>query len=256
VSSIPAGAPTSKAALTSGWTALFLAVFTLLVLAIAGPGYRAGILSLNPAFMLLLLAMVGAVLSLVVGLVAVPWNLRRGSRGLALASLAALLLGLGLSLHFANWIAAGRAVPPIHDITTDTRNPPEFVDILPLREGAPNAPGYAGGEVAALQLGAYPDLAPLRIEAPAGAVFAAAVNVVQRLGWELVTQAPGEGRIEATASTWYFGFKDDVVIRLRREDEQLVIVDVRSKSRVGVSDVGANAARIRAFRDGLLSELQ
>jgi uncharacterized protein (DUF1499 family) len=145
-------------------------------------------------------------------------------------------------------------VPPIHDISTDTQNPPEFVDIAPLRANAPNPPEYAGAETAALQGEAYPDLQPIRLRADRDAVYVAALDVVRKTGWELVSQVPDEGRIEATDTTRYFGFKDDVVIRIVADNGETV-VDVRSKSRLGRSDVGTNAARIRSFREKLLARL-
>lgn len=246
--------PTSRGALICGWTTLFLLAFTALLLAVAGPGHRTGLLSLNLSFMMLLVAILGAVLCVVLGTIATIWNLRRGSRGLAIGSALALLVGLGLMINFAAWMITGRDVPRIHDISTDTVDAPEFVAILPLRADAPNSPGYAGGQVAEQQRAAYPGIEPIQIRAAHDEVFAAALRVVGAMGWALAAQAPGEGRIEATATTGYFGFRDDVVIRVRRGNGE-TIVDVRSKSRVGLSDLGTNAARIREFRDRLLAEL-
>jgi uncharacterized protein (DUF1499 family) len=93
----------------------------------------------------------------------------------------------------------------------------------------------------------YPDIQPAVLEgvAPAEA-FTRAAAAVEQLGWEVVAAVPAEGRIEATDTTRFFGFKDDVVIRLRAEGGGTRI-DVRSKSRVGMGDVGANAARVRKF---------
>ena len=246
--------PMSRRALICGWTTLFLLALTAVLLAVAGPGHRTGLLSLNISFLMLLVGIVGAVLCVALGLIAMIWNLRRGSRGLAFGAALALLVGAGLVLNFAAWTLAGREVPRIHDISTDIVNAPEFVAIVPLREGAPNPPGYAGGRVAEQQRAAYPDIEPIRVRVAADEVFAAALGVASDMGWALVAQAPGEGRIEATATTGYFGFKDDVVIRVRRGDDETV-VDVRSKSRVGLSDLGTNAARIRDFRDRLLARL-
>lgn len=243
----------SRGALTCGWVAVFLIVITALLLAVAGPGHKAGVLSLNTAFLLLTVAVFGGLLSLLLGGVAALWNRRRGSRGLALAGLVSALAGLALTVNFVGWFLAARDVPMIHDITTDTADPPAFVELLALRSGAQNPPEYPGEETAALQREAYPDLAPIRIRAQKDAVFAAAVRVAMELGWEIVAQAPGEGRIEAVDTTRYFGFRDDVVVRLRQRDGEIV-VDVRSKSRVGLSDVGTNAARIRSFRERLLAQ--
>ena len=136
-------------------------------------------------------------------------------------------------------------VPPIHDITTDTDDPPAFVAILPLRADAPNPPEYDRAQTEA-QLGYY-DLAPALIERPAPEVFEIARAALEAEGLRLVAAAPREGRLEAVATTRWFGFKDDVVVRVRDAHGIAAIVDVRSKSRMGRSDVGANAARIEAI---------
>jgi len=135
---------------------------------------------------------------------------------------------------------------PIHDITTDTVNPPQFEAILPLRANAQNPPEYAGADTASQQLSAYPDIKTLTIKKPADVVYTAAEQAASKLGWDIVAADPATGRIEATDTTAWFHFKDDIVIRLTPHDLD-TIVDVRSKSRVGRSDMGANAARIRAF---------
>lgn len=139
-----------------------------------------------------------------------------------------------------------RSLPHIHDITTDTADPPEFVAVLPLRADAPNPPEYAGEEIAVQQRAAYPDIQPLRLPLAPVQAFERALATADSQGWHIVAAALPEGRIEATATTFWFGFKDDVVIRVT-PDNGGSRIDMRSKSRVGGSDVGANAARIRAF---------
>lgn len=142
--------------------------------------------------------------------------------------------------------------PPIHDISTDTISPPEFVAVLPLRAEAPNTVVYGGSDnmtpqrLAQLTREAYPDLVAQRYQQDANAVFARALAAVDELGWELVAQVPEEGRIEATATTFWLRFKDDVVIDIQQQGSETV-VNARSLSRVGVGDVGANALRLRAF---------
>jgi uncharacterized protein (DUF1499 family) len=162
------------------------------------------------------------------------------------------VLALGVFAVPWNLMRQARAVPPIHDISTDTDDPPAFVAVIARREAtrASNPPEYAGAEIAAQQKAAYPDLVTLRVEAPPDQAFASARTAAQSLGWEIVAADAAEGRLEATDTTRWFGFKDDVVVRVR-PDGAGSRVDVRSKSRVGRSDVGANAARIRAFRDAL-----
>jgi uncharacterized protein (DUF1499 family) len=143
-----------------------------------------------------------------------------------------------------------KQVPPIHDITTDTANPPQFVAVLPLRAKAANPATYGGPEIAAQQLKAYPQIVPLNLPVSPGAAFERALATVRDSGWEVVDAVPAEGRIEATATTLVYGFKDDVVIRIAPA-AQGSRVDVRSVSRVGRSDLGANATRIDTFLNKL-----
>jgi uncharacterized protein (DUF1499 family) len=123
-----------------------------------------------------------------------------------------------------------------------------FVDVIPLRqaEGAVNPPEYLGPAVAVQQKKAYPDLAPLDLASAPTETFTKAAATARAMGWEIVAEKPAEGRIEATAVTAWFGFKDDIVIRVAAIASGSRI-DMRSKSRVGRSDVGANAARIREY---------
>ncbi|HSQ03681.1 MAG TPA: DUF1499 domain-containing protein [Burkholderiales bacterium] len=137
-------------------------------------------------------------------------------------------------------------VPRIHDITTDTENPPAFVAIVPLRKGAPNAAEYDGPKTAAAQKAAYSDIKPLQMSMPPAQAFDRALSAARDMGWEIVAAEPAQGRIEATDRTFWFGFKDDVVIRVAAADGGSRI-DVRSKSRVGASDRGMNAKRVRVY---------
>jgi uncharacterized protein (DUF1499 family) len=137
-------------------------------------------------------------------------------------------------------------VPPIHDITTDTDDPPRFADILPLRKDAPNSADYGGPDLAAQQQAAYPDIQPVMLRMPGQEAFTQALKAADAMGWDIVAANPEEGRIEATDTTRWFGFKDDIVIRIQAQGDESRI-DVRSVSRVGKSDVGTNARRIRAY---------
>jgi uncharacterized protein (DUF1499 family) len=140
--------------------------------------------------------------------------------------------------------------PPIHDITTDTAEPPEYVAVLPLRAAAPNTTVYGGEKIAAQQRAGYPDLQPLILSVPPPQAFERALAAVGEMGWDLVAAEAAAGRIEATDTTFWYGFKDDVVIRVRPA-EGGSRVDVRSLSRVGGGDAGTNAKRIRGYLDVL-----
>jgi len=151
------------------------------------------------------------------------------------------------------WWRTVQSVPPIHDITTDAQNPPRFVSILPLRKTAPNPVEYGGPEIAEKQRLAYPDIAAAMLPVPPDQAFERAYRTARKLGWEIVDQNPTEGRIEATDTTVIFGFKDDIVIRVAPADSGSRI-DIRSVSRVGKSDVGTNAKRIRKYLKALPEE--
>ena len=140
----------------------------------------------------------------------------------------------------------GSSVPPIHDISTDMVNPPEFVAIIPLRADAPNPPEYEGDLSAVQQRQAYPDIKTLGYMQPKVELIKAAAQAAENLGWEMVNTNTNQGLIEATDTTTWFGFKDDVVIRIQDKGDKR-IVDIRSKSRMGASDLGKNAERIRDF---------
>lgn len=227
--------------------ALALGLLAALLLLVAGPGTRVGLWHFSTGFQLLRWGAYVGVVAIVVSLAA-AWLTRpgHGRGGFALA-----LLGLGLGLVAVgvpwSWRQKARSVPPIHDISTDTENPPQFVAIAPLRQDAPNPIEYGGPQIAAQQRTAYPDVRPLVLEMPPRDAFRRALDVTQQMGWELVAADTAALRIEATDRTAWFGFYDDVVIRITPVTQERAVVDVRSLSRVGGSDVGANAERIRKF---------
>lgn len=223
---------------------LALAVLAVVVLAASALGTRAHLWSYRGGFQGLRLATICGLIAAACALVslAVP-NLRSGAAGSLVAGIV-----LGLAVAYVPWqfMRQARAVPPIHDISTDLIDPPEFVAVLPLRAGASNPASHGGAEVAAAQRQGYPDIEPLHLSAPPAAAFAQALAAAHAMGWDLVAADPQSGRIEATATSAWFGFKDDVVVRVKMSASGSR-VDVRSASRVGKSDVGANARRIRAY---------
>ena len=224
--------------------ALLLGVIAILLLLAAGPGTRFDLWDYRTGFQLMRWAAFAglAAAGLASVMLLLPGTRRAGLAGL----LVALALGLGAAFVPWNALRQARALPPIHDITTDTGRPPEFVAILPLRAAAPNPAAYGGPEVARAQAGAYPDLRTQRMDAAPADAFKRALQAARSMGWEIVAADAAAGRIEATDTTFWFGFKDDVVIRVEA-DGAGSRVDVRSVSRVGVGDVGANARRVRAY---------
>ncbi len=221
-----------------------LAAGALLLLVASGLGYQRDAWSLPMAFGMIRWAayagMAITVLSLIGAVVARPIG-----KPTALF-VAALAVAAGTAFVPWRWMQVAKSVPPIHDITTDTQDPPKFVAVLSLRANAKNSAEYAGDSIAALQRAGYPDLGPKTAPEPPAVVFTRARDAAIAMGWDMVAADSSQGRIEATATTKWFGFKDDVVVRVRAEGSGSR-VDVRSVSRLGGSDVGTNAARIREY---------
>lgn len=227
-----------------------IAVLAGIAEAFSGFGTRWGWWPFTSGFVILKWAayagLVAAVVSLAGGIVTRPGRLRRSFA----PSVAGIIIGLVVAGIPWSWMHKAQELPRTHDITTDTENPPRFAAILPLRKNAPNSAEYGGPKIAAQQLAAYPDIKPLLLTIPPAQAFDRALAVARSLGWKIVDANAAEGRIEATATTFWFGFKDDVAIRITTMPGGSR-VDVRSESRVGLSDIGTNAARIRSFLDKL-----
>lgn len=245
--------------------ALLAGVAAIFFVGAPGPGYKYGFIELGTIFQGL---KYGAYVGLAAGALGILAILLRlvTKQGAMMPALVGIVLGVAAVGFVENFRTQAAAVPPIHDITTDTDNPPAFVATVALREAANavNPPHYVGDEpdpgnpdrtIREAQLAHYTDLGPLVLDAAPDAVFSAAQAVVEELSWELVAANSDEGRIEAVVITAWYGFKDDVVIRIAAQSDGTTRVDVRSKSRIGVSDIGANAARIQVFLDGLSAQM-
>ncbi|MBU2960281.1 DUF1499 domain-containing protein [Citreicella sp. C3M06] len=184
----------------------------------------------------------------VVGVIALLIHVLRKERGGMLAGAIATIVGLALLAPMAaSTLNPAPRAAPIHDISTDTTNPPLFEVLDDTREGASNTLDYGGPELAEAQAQAYPDIAPLETDLPADAAFERALEVAQDMGWEIVASDTERLRFEAVARTSVFYFADDVVLVVTAQDGGSR-VDMRSVSRVGRSDQGVNAARIRDFQ--------
>ena len=224
---------------------LYIAVATAAVFLMSGYGYQWGLWELGTGFMLRRYSAYTAIAIAAVSLISF-WFIRESVfRAKAYVVLVFLLMGTA-TVTALYWQHQARSVPPIHDITTDLESPPEFVAMVRLREDAPNPPEYAGEETARQQREAYPHIQPLIVQAGLQDVMDEAVVIVAGRGWDLVAINRNDGRIEATEKLAWFGFKDDVVIRFT-ETEEGTRVDMRSKSRIGRSDIGVNAKRIERF---------
>ena len=233
---------------------MLLVLASALAAILSGFGTRAGWWHFKAGFEILTWAAYGGLGSAVVGAIGIPVALWQKQRRNAMISVGVLVLGLivvGIPWQMKR---TAQSVPAIHDISTDTDHPPEFVALLPLRKSAPNGTAYGGPDIAAQQHRAYPEIQPLTLHVPREKAFGQALKAMDAMGWDVIDASPAEGRLEATDTTFWFGFKDDIVVRIRAQGDDSR-VDVRSVSRVGKSDVGTNARRIRKYEQKL-SEAQ
>lgn len=248
--------PAGNAAWLTAQLCLAIAVADAIAGLIAGIGYRLdlwdyrdGIGALPYVFWL------AAVTAVVAAAAAVAGFATHRLGAIAVGGFALLIAGATAYVPW-NLREIIRSVPPIHDITTDTDNPPQFIRITGTRRKTDHSLRYDGPEVAALQKKGYPDIATIVVKAPPDKVFEASRQVLAGMGLEIIDAEPIQGRIEATDRSLLFGFEDDVVLRIVPGADGTTKVDMRSKSRVGRSDLGINAGRIREFGAALRRKLQ
>jgi hypothetical protein len=218
-----------------------LAALAAASLLLSGPGTRMGWWDFKTGLLLFAGALVIGLLALVIS--GIAWLRTRPNRTAAVAAIAGAVIVLVPLVQ----IAAARGKPAIHDVSTDLADPPRFSAVLPLRAGFPNkVADRADDATARAQRTAYPDLVTLELPLAPDAAFAKAVEAAKKMEWEIVSLRPADGIIEATATTAWFGFHDDVVVRIRPAGSHSRI-DIRSVSRVGRGDAGKNADRIRRY---------
>ncbi len=222
------------------------AVFALLLLLVSGPGAKHGWFDWRIALLAYQAAAYIGLASAAVALLLVFTMAHPKHRARPWVPIAALCIGLAAAAPPLILRGQAKQVPPIHDITTDTNDPPLFVALAPVREQSPNKAAYGGAEIAAQQQKAYPDLHPKLLSVPPAEAMQKAIDAARACGWEVVSPDAPSGRFEATDTTRWFGFKDDIVVRVR-PDPNGSRIDVRSASRVGRSDIGKNAERVREF---------
>lgn len=232
-----------------------LAAITAVIIAIlSGLGTRLGWWHFGLGFTLLrwsvYVAIAAAAISALGIIAARPATDKRG----LFRAIVGLVIAVPVIVIPSLWKQLAQTVPPIHDITTDTETPPAYVAVVPLRKDAPNSLEYGGTIIAGQQKEAYPDIKTLVLNITPAEVFDAALATIRDLNWEIIAEDKDNGHIEATDTTFWFGFKDDVVIRISPFDGGCKL-DIRSVSRVGKSDVGTNAERIRSFLTQLKTRL-
>ena len=241
---------------TTAHVAAILMVATALVMLAAPLGYRLGLWSAITALtkVTALGVVTGGLAALLAlaSLLAGGWRVGPGTT----AMLAVILLAGGAAVALPLRVKRLAAFLPFNDVTTDTAAAPSFEALLPLRRAElPGAAAdYDAARLAPLQQACYPELGPLHLPAKPAEAFATALAAARALGWTIVAEDAARGRIEAYDRTRCYGFVDDIAVRLSPEAAGTRL-DLRSASRVGISDLGKNAARIRAFAAALAARL-
>ncbi len=229
------------------------AILSLLLVVSGALSYRLGILPFGLAFYGFGLGLLAsALLSMAAAAMTFRGLARRQPVG---GLLAVMLAGVTPVLVVIYTVGvAGFQAPPIHDISTDVVDPPVFIFAQSQRQPDDNSLDYGGEKLAAQQRQAYPDIRPLQLAVSQERAWSAALAVIDQLGWQLLGEDAAQGQIEAVDRTPIMGFADDFVVRIKPQGEG-VQIDLRSVSRVGVSDLGANAKRIRVFIEQLRYQL-
>ena len=228
-------------------TGAILAALAAVALLLSGPGTRWEWWDFKVGLLLFAFAFVAGLLAMLIS--GIAWIRTRPNPTAAVATIAgALIVLLPLSQ-----VVGARGKPRIHDISTDLADPPRFSAVLAVRTNAMNGvPDHIDDVTAGLQRQGYPDLVTLDLPLPADAAFAKALEAAKTMNWEIVSTRPADGILEATDTTAWFGFHDDIVVRIRPAGEHSRL-DVRSTSRVGRGDAGKNADRIRKYLERLRS---
>lgn len=233
---------------------------------VAALGYRFGLWDLKMGLIKMVSAWgiyvlgAGFVIGFLALILSVAVKPRRG--GSMLLALIAMAIPVAGVMKADSVRKTAAALPFIHDISTDTADAPLFSSvIMALRDATPgvNSADWVGKKdpsgkalVADLQATGYPDIKPIKSPQDPALVFERSLDILKSQGWEIVSQDREAGVIEATDTTFWYGFKDDIIIRVKPAAGNTSRVDMRSLSRIGGSDLGKNAERIRAYRAALL----
>jgi len=230
------------------WLAVIALIAAGVLMATSGTMFRMEWIALGDAFSWLRMGAQLAAVAAILGIVTIVVAGLCRRWGAVLTGAVAAVVAVTVIAMPVQMQQRAQTVPPIHDITTDMDNPPAFVALANAREAAPNAVDYPGIETARQQRASYPMLQPVTLTVPMAQVQTAARDLIAARDWQLAEASPTT--LEATATTRWFGFKDDVVIRLTDTSDG-VRVDMRSASRLGKSDLGTNAERIQDFLEDL-----
>lgn len=238
------------------WGATLLGIGSVAVALVASIGAGQGLWHFGSAFGVLRYAFLAAIAGSVLGLAGLLLARRARKARLLLANLVALVVALGFVLYLGSLVRQARSVPAIHDVATNLDDLPQFTTLKVRADNLEKVPDMDRPELKALapeerwkaiHRESYGDLRPLRMKMSPEDAIRRAEALARDRGWEIAKTDPEAGLLEATATSLFFRFKDDVVVRARPGTDGGSIVDMRSISRVGGSDVGMNAKRVREF---------
>lgn len=222
-------------------------VGSLVLLFSSALGHRFELWGFRTAFGLLGIAAISSGLIMSVGLVGLIVTAVQKSAAPIPGLLVGTVTGAIAFLMLAGYAYQGRGTPPIHNISTDRVDPPMFEHAVELRGPDSNSLDYSE-ETAEHQARSYPDIQTLRTSLAPDESFKRVLWTAEQLNWTVVSSQAEKRVIEAIDKTFWFGFKDDIVVRIREAgNSDGSLVDVRSVSRVGLYDLGTNANRIRKF---------
>ncbi|MEZ5710741.1 MAG: DUF1499 domain-containing protein [Blastomonas sp.] len=243
----------------SGWWSRIILVLGIASVAVplaaaigAGQGYWSAFAGLGILRLVFLISLGVILLTLILLIL-----YRKQGRGFMLPTLAGLVLMLGYTGYIGFHVVKAGSLPRIHDVSTDLADPPAFAELELRKDNLAEIPGRGDPEFAGmdarerwvhLHKGAYGDIRPVTVALPVADTVKLAEKLASERGWEIALADPEGGRLEATDTVALFRFKDDVVLRVRPgEAENTAVVDMRSVSRIGISDLGVNAKRVRGF---------
>ena len=232
--------------MTTWWSKSILAVgaTAILLLPAGALGTRAGLWGYEVGFVLVQLGGLLALAGLGCGIPGVIVARRRSLNRDLWATVSGMAAGFAVVVFMGMQLLKLLSAPLIHHVSTNTEDPPQFIEIVALRGEDANPLAFDAAKIAPLQEEFYPWVEPLLLRATPEEAFDEALYVLMDMGLEVVATHPGQGLIEAVDTTFWFGFKDDVAVRVRAYPQGSVI-DARSVSRVGLSDLGVNAERVR-----------
>ncbi|MGH1370845.1 MAG: DUF1499 domain-containing protein [Cellvibrionaceae bacterium] len=225
---------------------LRLQIFLLVMLAGVAASHKYEVISFAALAQGFMVGLGGSLLLGALALVAMIWAGVNKKVGWTLPMVSVVVLAALPILLIVATAGDGFDKPRIHDITTDIHNPPAFSVAQSLRKEGENSLEYAIETLPALQSSAYPDIKPLMVSQTAFESYEQAKATLDTLGWEVIREDIVNYELEAVEETRLLGFKDDVIVRVQAAEGGSRI-DVRSVSRVGVSDLGANAKRIQRY---------